>query len=209
MLAGFISSARAHAERALQFAQESLGDSVSLIQAHNVLAWLHYRQGDHDAAKASVASALDVCVGVFCKVLCSVMTVLTAVLVEYSARRLNSRTSAAGVTMSSLAELSMLLAPSDDDGAKPFLELALRVASEQVGGVANENSAQLVYLAVAVARNSGVVIGTPPSQFLNIAESMYVVLRGSHRSWGVGTFLLTWVVRQARSCDARRVRKRG
>ena len=60
MLGGFLFSARAHAERALQFAQESLGDSLSLLQAHNVMAWLHYRQGDHDAAKASMASALEV-----------------------------------------------------------------------------------------------------------------------------------------------------
>ena len=60
MLGGFLFSARAHAERALLFAQESLGDSLSLLQAHNVMAWLHYRQGDHDAAKASMASALEV-----------------------------------------------------------------------------------------------------------------------------------------------------
>ena len=76
----------------------------------------------------------------------------TVVLVLYSALRLNSRASAAGVAMSSLAELSMLVAPSDDEGASMFIEFALTAASADVSDASTENSAQLVYLAVAVAR---------------------------------------------------------
>ena len=66
----------------------------------------------------------------------------------------------------------MLVAPSDDEGASMFIEFALTAASADVSDASTENSAQLVYLAVAVARkSSGVTVDYSPSVLLNDAEA--------------------------------------
>jgi len=91
------------------------------------------------------------------------------------ALRVDNGSTGAGVTLSSLAELSMLLSPDDGTTTSVLMRRAHGAATLELAGEPSANMAQAVYLAVAVARNCGSAVSICPVEFVNAAKDRCVL----------------------------------